>query len=165
MPIVILDNIRSAYNVGSIMRTLDAVGGGDVVCVGITPYPDLGDEEDRSPVVISANTKSIAKTALGAQHSLNVSHASTTQEAIHRLPKSTTIVALEQSSEATNLFDYTPPTAQFALILGSETAGLPTSVLKTCAATLEIPQHGQKESLNVSVAAGIALYHLTRRTT
>ncbi|MGB1582540.1 MAG: TrmH family RNA methyltransferase [Solirubrobacterales bacterium] len=165
MPVVILDNIRSSYNVGSIMRTLDAVGGGEIICVGITPYPDLGDNDDRSPVVKSANTKQIAKTALGAQDTLSVSHAATTTETLHRLPSTTTFVALEQSNEATNLFDYRPPSAELALILGSETEGLPPEVLKACDAILEIPQYGQKESLNVSVAAGIALYHLTRRTT
>ncbi len=165
MPVVILDNIRSTYNVGSIMRTLDAVGGGELVCVGITPYPDLGEEDDRSPVVISANSKSIAKTALGAQNSLSISHAPTTQQAIQRLPSATAIVALEQSIEAINLFDYELPIAEFALVLGSETDGLPKAVVSSCDATLEIPQYGRKESLNVSVAAGIALYHLSRRTT
>lgn len=161
---VILENIRSTYNVGAIMRTMDAVGGGTLVCAGITPYPDLGDMDDRSPVVISANTKQITKTSLGAEQALTITHAATATEAIQQLPTNTLIAAIEQSPNATNLFDTPqPPEAQpLAILMGSETEGIDPKTLALCDKVLEIPQTGTKESINVSVAAGIALYHLAR---
>lgn len=161
---VMLDNIRSAYNVGAIMRTMDAVGGGTLVCCGITPYPDLGDEDDRSPVVISANTKQIAKTSLGAEHALTITHATTATEAIQALPTNTLIAAIEQSPNSTNLFDapQPPESKDLAILLGSETEGIDSETLALCDKVLEIPQAGTKESINVSVAAGVALYHLAR---
>jgi 23S rRNA (guanosine2251-2'-O)-methyltransferase len=162
---VILEDIRSTYNVGAIMRTLDAVGGDTVVCCGITPYPDLGEGDDRSPVVISSNTKAIAKTALGAERSLALSHFESAPAAIGRLAHGTTIVALEQAESSIELFDYKRPAGDLALILGSETEGVSSEALALCDALLEIPQYGTKESLNVSVAAGIALYHLRRART
>lgn len=163
MATVILDDVRSAYNVGAIMRTLDGIGGGTVVCCGITPYPDLGDADDRSPVVISANSKSIAKTALGAERTLTVRHTQDALAAIGDLPDGTQGIALEQAPGATDLFEYQPPnTGNFALILGSETDGLDAATLAAVDCVLQIPQIGGKESLNISVAAGIALYHLGR---
>lgn len=158
---VILFNIRSTYNVGAIMRTLDAVGGGEVICCGITPYPEI-EGDTRSPVVRSANTKAIAKTALGAERTLLVSHERNVADAIERLRgDGFAVYALEQSEGSPNIF-----TAEYdlerprALVLGSEVEGLPPSILSVCDAVLEIPQYGSKESLNVSVAAGIALYQL-----
>lgn len=106
---LILDNIRSSYNVGAIMRTMDAVGGGSLICCGITPYPDLGEGDDRSPVVISANTKQIAKTSLGAELALTITHASTATAAIESLQANTLIAAIEQSPSSTNLFDAPQP--------------------------------------------------------
>lgn len=161
---VILEDIRSTYNVGAIMRTMDAVGGGALIACGITPYPDLGDKDDRSPVVITANTKQIAKTALGAEQAITITHATSAAEAIKTLPANTLIAAIEQSPNATNLFDAPqPPKDQpIAIIVGSETEGIDEQTLEQCNLILEIPQRGTKESLNVSVAAGIALYHLAR---
>jgi tRNA G18 (ribose-2'-O)-methylase SpoU len=157
---VILEDIRSTYNVGAIMRTLDGAGGGAIVCCGITPYPELEDDDDRSPVVISSNTKSIAKTALGAEQALTVSHAANAAEAIAQLDPGTLVVALEQATESVNIFEYVAPKNDVALVLGSETDGVSAEALARCDAILEIPQYGTKESLNVSVAAGIAMYHL-----
>lgn len=161
---VILDNVRSSYNVGAVMRTMDAVGGGKLICCGITPYPDLGTEDDRSPVVISANTKQIAKTSLGAESALTISHATTAIEAIEQLSTNTLIAAIEQSASSTNLFDapHPPQDQPLAILMGSETDGIDGETLKRCDLILEIPQAGTKESINVSVAAGIALYHLAR---
>ncbi|MGH2957996.1 MAG: TrmH family RNA methyltransferase, partial [Solirubrobacterales bacterium] len=97
MPItVILDDIRSTYNVGAIARTLDAVGGGKVICAGITPYPYLGPGDDRSPVVISANNKAIQKTALGADATVEFAHAADVNAALEMLPEGTQTFALEQ---------------------------------------------------------------------
>lgn len=161
---VILENIRSSYNVGAIMRTMDAVGGGTLIACGITPYPDLGDMDDRSPVVISANTKQIAKTSLGAEHALTITHTTTATEAIKQLPTNTLIAAIQQSPNSTNLFDtpQPPEDKDIAILLGSETEGIDPQTLTLCDKVLEIPQQGTKESINVSVAGGIALYHLAR---
>ena len=160
---VILDNVRSTYNVGAIMRTLDAVGGGAVVCCGITPYPELPNDT-RSPVVQSSNTKAIAKTALGAELAIDVSHQPTSLAAIAQLKSGTKVVALEQAPQSIDLFSFRTPSGDIALVVGSEVDGLASETLEACDAVLQIPQYGTKESLNVSVAAGIALYavHSTR---
>ncbi|MBJ7459217.1 MAG: hypothetical protein JHD02_08525 [Thermoleophilaceae bacterium] len=159
---VILEDIRSTYNVGAIARTLDAIGGGRIICTGITPYPDLGQGDDRSPVVISANSKAIAKTALGAEATVEFAHATTVEAALDLLPEGAQTFALEQDDRSIELFELQNANAHLALVLGSETQGIATDVLDRCDAILEIPQYGKKESLNVSVAAGIALYHLRR---
>lgn len=158
---VILHNIRSTYNVGAIMRTLDAVGGGEVICCGITPYPEI-EGDTRSPVVRTANTRSITKTALGSEQALRISHEQKTSAAIERLRDAGYVInALEQSENSRDIFtvklDQAGPRA---LLLGGEVDGLPDKLLALCDAVLEIPQYGSKESLNVSVAAGIALYRL-----
>jgi tRNA G18 (ribose-2'-O)-methylase SpoU len=159
---VILEDIRSTYNVGAIARTLDAVGGGKLICTGITPYPYLGPDDDRSPVVISANNKAIQKTALGADATVEFAHAADFAAALDMLPEGAQTFALEQDERSIELFDLRNAATDVALILGSETQGIAPEVLEQCDAILEIPQYGEKESLNVSVAAGIALYHLRR---
>lgn len=157
---VILDDIRSTYNVGAIARTLDAVGGGKIICAGITPYPYLGPDDDRSPVVISANNKAIQKTALGADATVDFAHASDVPSALAMLPEGCQTFALEQAESSIELFDLKNAANDIALLLGSETRGIAPGVLENCDGILEIPQYGEKESLNVSVAAGIALYQL-----
>ena len=163
---VILDNIRSTYNVGAIMRTLDAVGGGAIVCCGITPYPELAQDDDRSPVVQNANTRAIAKTALGAEQHLKISHQANTLDAVTAARENGVVaIALEQSPAAINVFDFScPADAQIALVLGGEVEGLDPEVMRICDEIVEIPQFGSKESLNVSVAAGIALYAMRAAT-
>jgi tRNA G18 (ribose-2'-O)-methylase SpoU len=148
------------------MRTLDAVGGDSIVCCGITPYPQL-DQDDRSPVVQNSNTRAIAKTALGAEKLLEVSHREGALEAVDAAREDGLIaVALEQSPAALNVFEFSaPPDAEIALVLGSEIDGLDPEVMRVCDEIVEIPQFGGKESLNVSVAAGVALYALRRATT
>jgi 23S rRNA (guanosine2251-2'-O)-methyltransferase len=159
---VILADIRSTYNVGAIARTLDAVGGGRIICAGITPYPYLGPGDDRSPVVISANNKAIHKTALGADATVEFAHTADVESAMALLPEGAQTFALEQDPRSIELFDLKNAARDLALLLGSETRGIEAEVLEQCDAILEIPQYGEKESLNVSVAAGIALYHLRR---
>jgi tRNA G18 (ribose-2'-O)-methylase SpoU len=155
-------DIRSTYNVGAIARTLDAVGGGKVICAGITPYPYLGPGDDRSPVVISANSKAIHKTALGADATVEFAHAKDAEAALAMLPEGAQTFALEQDDRSIDLFDLKNAATDVALLLGSETRGLEAETLDITDAILQIPQYGEKESLNVSVAAGIALYHLRR---
>lgn len=159
---VILDDIRSTYNVGAIARTLDAVGGGRLICAGITPYPYLGPGDDRSPVVISANNKAIQKTALGADATVEFAHAADIESALNMLPEGAQTFALEQDDRSIEIFDLKNAAENIALLLGSETRGIASDTLDNCDAIIEIPQFGEKESLNVSVAAGIALYHLRR---
>ncbi|MGH2905279.1 MAG: TrmH family RNA methyltransferase [Solirubrobacterales bacterium] len=163
---IILDNIRSTYNVGAIMRTLDAVGGSEIVCCGITPYPQIAGDK-RSPVVQNANTRAIAKTALGAEEQLKIVYSETALDAVTAAREGGAVaVALEQSPAAVNVFDFECPLdAELALVLGSEIEGVDPEVMRICDAIVEIPQFGSKESLNVSVAAGIALYALRRATT
>lgn len=158
---VILHNVRSAYNVGAIMRTLDAVGGDEIICCGITPYPELADDT-RSPVVRTANTKAIAKTALGAENTLRTTHAASALDVVRRLREQNyAIYALEQSAGSRDVFGHAfERDRPRALLLGAEVEGLPDDLLAACDVVLEIPQYGGKESLNVSVAAGIALYQM-----
>jgi len=156
---VVLPDIRSAQNVGSILRTADAIGAELVITCGYTPHPTAKDDL-RPPHVADANLRAIAKTALGAERSINLMHFSTYPEAIDHLRHNNfTIVALEQSEASVPLFSYAP-VGPMALIVGNEVTGLSKEALRDADAILELPMVGLKESLNVAVAAGIALYQL-----
>ena len=155
---LILHDLRSAHNVGAILRTADATGVERVICSGSTPYPRLP-SDPRDPVVINRNTREIAKTALGAETTVAVEHFDDTLALIaHLHAHNYTLYGLEQAPESVPLRSL-QPYSPAALIVGNEVAGLPPAVLAACDAIVEIPQRGAKESLNVSVAAGIALYH------
>ncbi len=160
--VIILSDIRSCYNVGSIFRTADAAGVDEIALCGITPYPRI-ENDTRSEKVIVSNTKMIHKTALDAEGSVVFQYFETTEEAIgYYSDKSHQIVALENKVPSThNIFEFISK-QKVALIVGSETNGLDTKILKHCDATVEIPMHGIKNSLNVSVATGIALYALAK---
>lgn len=158
---LILDNIRSNYNVGAILRTCDAAGISLIYACGTTPYPRQIDDQ-RDPVVASSNSRQIAKTALGAEDSVRVIYATRTTDVISDMKaKGFSIYGLEQSPASQNVMSFRPK-LPCALIVGNEVDGLPEAVLEVCDAVLEIPQHGSKESLNVSVATGIAIYQLSR---
>lgn len=147
--ILILDNIRSAYNVGSIFRTADAAGVTKIYITGITPAP-----VDRFNCV----RKDIAKVALGAEQSVPWEYAVNTATLIRELKKEGCFtLALEQTKSS---IDYTKVKlkAKNALILGNEVGGISQAVLRECDLACEIPMRGEKESLNVAVAAGIALF-------
>jgi 23S rRNA (guanosine2251-2'-O)-methyltransferase len=150
--VVILDNIRSIHNVGSIFRTADAAGFSKVYLCGVTPTPldRFGRPELR-----------LAKVALGAEKSVAWESTKSTGLLISRLRrKGYKVYAIEQSAEATSLFKKkVSKTEKIAILMGEETKGLSPALLKKCDAVLEIPMHGEKESLNVSVAFGIAAYH------
>ncbi len=157
---LILYNLRSNYNVGAILRTADAVGVTRVIAVGTTPYPELKNDT-RPPHVRSANTQAIAKSALGAELSVTVSYEPNIKKTLNNLRGSKiTILALEQAPDSFDLATYRRPKGPIALVVGSEVTGIEPEVLELCDVVLEIPMHGQKESLNVSVATGIALYQL-----
>lgn len=159
---LILDNIRSTANVGSILRTADAAGVKGVITCGITPYPRL-ENDDRDPVVSGRNTREIAKTSLGAELTVPIEYMTSTIAAIeHCRSKGRTIFGLEQSPKSTNIFANHAISQYVALVLGSEVDGIDEATQAACDSLIEIPQYGSKESLNVSVAAGIAIYQLVQ---
>lgn len=147
---LILYNIRSRENVGSIFRTADAVGVAKIYLCGITPRPPH---------------QKISKTALGAEKYVSWVYHKRTADALKKLKKEDVfIIALEKTKNSRDIFSAKggkfKPKFPLALILGNEVKGLSPSILKTADKTLHIPMSGKKESLNVSVAAGIALYQL-----
>lgn len=156
---LIVPNIRSAQNVGSIFRTADATGVERIITAGYTPHPAYPGDP-RPPHVAAANTKAIAKTALGAETSVPHSHYESVVEALDHLRHNHYhIAALEQAEGSQNIYNYQPP-ARLAIILGNEVDGVSPDLLDVSDTILELPMLGRKESLNVSVAAGIAMYQL-----
>lgn len=150
MKIVILHDIRSHYNVGAIFRTCDAAGVSKVYLCGYTPAP-----LDR----FGRAVPEIHKTALGAELSVTWESVADIADLIIKLQQEgVVVVAVEQSAEAVMLPDFKVP-AKVAYILGSETEGINEEILKQVDSVLELPMKGEKESLNVSVTAGIVLYH------
>jgi tRNA G18 (ribose-2'-O)-methylase SpoU len=157
--IVIAHNIRSAYNVGAILRSCDGFGVSEFWATGYTPYP-IVPGDTRLPHEREKLTRHIAKTALGAEQSVPISHAADPTGLIQTFKgQGYTIAALEQSAESVNLVTYRRPD-KLVLLLGEEVHGITPELLSLCNVTLEIPMVGRKESFNVSVATGIALYAL-----
>lgn len=160
--VVLLANLRSLYNVGSIMRTADAAGVEAVVCCGFTPYPEVPNDP-RPAYEIRRTTAAIAKTALGAEQTVTCFYFANPAEGIkHYRMQSYRIAALEQASDAKKLFTYQPK-FPMVLTLGHEVDGHNQDILKLADDIIEIPMAGHKESLNVSVAAGVAMYQLLNR--
>ncbi len=156
--ILILDNIRSAHNVGSIFRTADAAGVAKIYLCGYTPKPVFSINNQ----VLSINQK-IRKTALGAEETVPWEHVSQTWRLVEKLKeRGVFVVALEQDKRSENIFNF-KPRWPLALIVGNEVTGINTALLNRVEKIIAIPQYGEKESLNVSVAIGVALYTLTRR--
>ena len=159
--ILIVDNIRSTHNVGSLLRTSDGLGIEHVYLCGITPYPYLGESETRLPHIAYKLNKDIHKTALGAEESQSWSYIQNTEDIILQLKKENwTIVALEQTNNSTMLTDFNLK-QKIAIVAGPEVTGIDKNILKLCDSSVEIPMKGKKESLNVSVAAAIALFWIT----
>ncbi len=149
--IVILHNIRSTYNVGAIFRTADAAGVSEVILAGYTPTP-----VDR----FGRPRADIKKASLGAEESVPWKHVESLDECIKELQENgVAVVTVEQSSRAIDYKKYvlTGPTA---LIFGNEVEGVPKEAVEAADACIHIPMHGMKESLNVSVAAGVVLFRL-----
>ena len=150
---VLLHNIRSAHNVGSIFRTCDAAGVSRVYLTGYTPTPT-----DRFGRV----QKNIAKTALGAERSVPWEYYKNPLKLVGQLKRDGVwIVAVEQSSRSIN-YRKLKSGKQALFIFGNEVRGISKSILTACDSVVEIPMHGKKESLNVSVAAGIILFAVVR---
>lgn len=157
--VVIVHNIRSTHNVGAILRTCDGFGVGKVYFGGYSPYPTQAGDT-RLPHIRQKLTEQIHKTALGAELSVPNTHYEDIAELIQQLKvDGFQVVALEQTKNSVNLPDF-KPAPKLALLLGEEVEGVAQDLLKLCDAVVEIPMRGSKESFNVSVAAGIALYQL-----
>lgn len=153
-PVVILPNIRSVHNVGSIFRTADAAGIQKIYLVGVTPDPIDRFGRDRTD---------IAKVALGAEKTVTWEHTETLDEVVKKLKElGYYIVALEQDDKSIDYKEITLPADKqhFAFIVGEETKGLSAEELSLADIIAEIPMRGEKESLNVSVATGVALFRI-----
>ena len=153
--VVIAHNIRSTHNVGSIFRTCEGFGVEKLILSGYTPYPTIAGDT-RLPHIREKITSQIHKTALDAEQLVPFEYHETLDLGTLDLA-GYRIVALEQAPDSINLHDYRAPD-YVALILGEEVHGITADILSQCDDCLEIPMHGQKESFNVSVATGIALY-------
>lgn len=146
-PIVaIMDNVRSMHNVGSVFRTCDAFRISKLFLCGITPTPPQ---------------REIHKTALGAEESVDWEYSKDTISLVERLKSENYfIISLEQTENSVSLPDFELPAQPVAIVFGHEVEGVAQEVIHLSDISLEIPQFGTKHSLNVSVAAGIALYQL-----
>ena len=143
---VICHNIRSRHNVGSIFRTADAAGVSKIFLCGITPAPPH---------------PNIEKVSLGAENFVAWEKRKETWRVMDELKKEgVEIISLEQAKGAVYLNDLKSVKKSVALILGEEVNGLPKSILKRSDKIVQIPMRGKKESLNVSVAFGVAIYKL-----
>jgi tRNA G18 (ribose-2'-O)-methylase SpoU len=148
---LILDNIRSVHNVGSIFRTADTLGISKIYCVNTTPTP-----VDR----FNAKRKDFSKVSLGAEETILWEHIVDVNGLISNLKKEGfSIVALEQDSKSVDYKDVVVED-KTAIILGNEVEGVSKELLEECDVIAEIPLVGKKESLNVSVSTGIFLYRL-----
>lgn len=147
---VVLDDVRSRHNVGSVFRTADAFGLEGIVLCGFTPQPPH---------------REIDKTALGATLSVPWEHADHAAEAVRALQrKGYRVLAVEQTTEAIPLQDLDHAADQpLALVLGNELNGVSDEVIAACDGCVVIPQVGSKHSLNVSVCAGVVLWWLAGR--
>lgn len=146
LPVVLLlDNIRSLHNVGSIFRTADGFAIEKIILCGITGQPPH---------------REIEKTALGATQSIDWSYEKNISDAISQLrTEDYQIIAIEQADNSVYLDDYRPdPNKKYALILGNEVNGVSDDAMEIIDKCIEIPQFGTKHSLNVVVSAGIILW-------
>ncbi len=150
MRYVILHNIRSKYNVGAIFRTADAARVTKVFLTGYTPSP-----KDRFGRVDTE----IMKTSLGAVDTVPYEYVSHIEIVVERLKREgVEIIAVEIAEGSVSLYDY-KPAQSVAYIFGNEVEGVPKDLLELADHILEIPMGGTKESLNVSVTAGVVLLH------
>jgi tRNA G18 (ribose-2'-O)-methylase SpoU len=148
--VIVLDNVRSMHNVGSVFRTADAFLVNGIWLCGYTPRPPHRD---------------IHKTALGATETVSWHYAERGSHAVdHLKTEGYRIFAVEQVEKSIPLHEFSfDSTDKIAVVFGNEVSGVSADILERCDGFLEIPQFGMKHSLNVSVAAGIVLWELVRR--
>ena len=146
--IIVLDNVRSAHNVGSVFRTSDAFLIEKIMLCGICPVPPKNE---------------IRKTALGATESVDWEYFNDSTDCIKGLgKKGYKIISIEQTDNATDLNNYSIKKSQkIALVFGNEVNGVSEEIIQQSDNVIEIPQHGTKHSLNVSVSVGIVLWDLS----
>ncbi len=145
---LIAHNIRSRENVGSLFRTADSLGVSKIWLSGYTPVPP---------------DAKISKVALGAENSVPFEAHSGIDAVLERLKvHGIPVYALELAPEAIDLTAFQPP-SEMALLLGTETTGIPPSLLERCVASIFIPQKGMKESLNVTIATAIAAWKILQK--
>lgn len=147
--IVVLENIRSAYNVGSIFRTADAFLAEAIYIIGYSAKPPH---------------KEIKKTALGAEESVRWKHFNTAEEAIEQLRNENyKVYAIEQAEGSYDLQAVNfGPKEKIAVVFGNEVKGVEQSTIHLCEGCIEIPQLGMKHSLNIATAVGVVLWELVR---
>jgi 23S rRNA (guanosine2251-2'-O)-methyltransferase len=148
--VIVLDNIRSQANVGSVFRTADAFLVEKIYLCGITACPPH---------------REIQKTALGATESVEWIYYPKTDEAANELKeKGYKLIAIEQAEESVDLQDFIVDAKEkYALIFGHEVNGVEQDIIDLCDACIEIPQFGVKHSFNIAVSAGIVLWELKKR--
>ena len=150
-------DIRSIHNVGSFFRTADGFSA-EIVLTGITPRPKGGTDDDRLPHVIKKSHDALSKTALGAENTVKWRYFEDVNATIKLLrSEGFRISALEQDDGSMPISEM-PTGSPLAILVGPEVDGLSPELLRLCDDIYEIPMSGGKESFNVSVAAGIALY-------
>jgi 23S rRNA (guanosine2251-2'-O)-methyltransferase len=158
--ILIIHNVRSSHNVGSLLRSADGFGIDKVYITGFSPYPAAGNDQ-RLPHIAAKTSRAIHKTALGAENSLAWEYAQDISEVIDALKASGFyIAAIEQTSNSKNLNNF-KPTKKTVLIVGNEVEGIDEKTLSLADTHIEIPMRGKKESFNVAIAGSIAMYYLT----
>ena len=145
--IVILDNVRSLNNIGSVFRSSDAFRVAHIYLCGITATPPH---------------KDIQKTALGSTDAVDWSYAKNTFEAVKNLQnQNVKVMAIEQAENAQMLHDFTPQkNTTYAVVFGHEVKGVAQDVVNQCDGVIEIPQFGTKHSLNIAVSCGVVLWDL-----
>ena len=147
--IVVLDDVRSLYNVGSVFRTCDAFRVEAVYLCGITATPPSNE---------------IHKTALGAEDSVDWLYFATAEEAVEQLHRDGyTVFSVEQAEGSTKLQDWEPQGGRMAIVMGNEVKGVHQSVVDMSDGCLEIPQFGTKHSMNVAVTAGIVIWEMAKQ--
>ncbi len=147
--IIVLEDVRSQYNVGSVFRTADAFAIEKIILCGITACPP---------------TAEIHKTALGAEESIAWEYISSAQEAIRQLhEKGYSVLAAEQCEGSAILPQEFKGDERYAVVVGNEVKGVSQAAIDLCDGCIEIPQYGTKHSLNVSVAAGIIAWEFLRQ--
>jgi len=146
---IVLDNVRSAINVGSVFRTSDAFLIENIILCGITATPP---------------NKEIRKAALGSTDSVNWKYIKNTTDAVKQLIKDGYhVVGIEQADKSTKLNEFELPKKPIAIILGNEVNGVDQQAIDLCNEVIEIPQFGTKHSLNISVTTGIVIWDLWKK--